>query len=125
MSSLALTTKSSDDPLVAALRDFAERPFEQARAMPAAAYTSKRMLAAETQAIFRREWICAGRAEALAEKGGYDIPDTKLAAGLFLGGVKEALYWPVMFGGKPLGDDDEVIETLDAESVESKMNLRQ
>lgn len=49
---------------------------------------------------------------ALAEKGGYDIPDTKLAAGLFLGGVKEALYWPVMFGGKPLGDDDEVIETL-------------
>ena len=80
MSSLALTTKSSDDPLIAALRDFAERPFEQARAMPAAAYTSERMLAAETETIFKREWICAGRAEALAEKGDYlafqigDIP---------------------------------------------------
>lgn len=50
--------------------------------------------------------------KALAEKGGYDIPDTKLAAGLFLGGIKEALYWPVMFGGKPLGEDDEVIDAL-------------
>ncbi len=80
MGSLAVTRKGSDDPLIAALRDFAERPFEQARAMPAAAYTSERMLAAETESIFKQEWICAGRAEALAKNGDYlafqigDIP---------------------------------------------------
>ena len=49
---------------------------------------------------------------ALARSGGYDIQDTKLAAGQFLGGVKEMLYWPIMFGGKPMGDDDEVIGAI-------------
>ena len=49
---------------------------------------------------------------ALAQQGDFDIPDTTLAAGLFLGGIKEALYWPVMFGGKPLGDDEAVIDKI-------------
>jgi len=49
---------------------------------------------------------------ALARDGDFDIPDTKLAAGIFLGGIKEALYWPVMFGGKPMGDDDAVIDQI-------------
>ena len=56
---------------------------------------------------------------ALAKSGGYDIQDTKLAAGQFLGGVKEMLYWPVMFGGEPMGEDDEVIESIVAAMVKA------
>lgn len=53
-----------------------------------------------------------GYIRALARGGDFHIPDTTLAAGLFLGGVKEALYWPVMFGGEPLGEDDAVIDDI-------------
>ncbi len=72
MTVVAMTSeRGSEDRLVAALRDFAARPLEQARALPAAAYTSERVLAAEIETIFKREWICAGRAEAFAKPGDY------------------------------------------------------
>jgi len=46
-------------------------PFEQARAMPKSVYTSAEFLDLEQAHIFRRDWLCAGRAEALPEPGDY------------------------------------------------------
>lgn len=46
-------------------------PFEQARAMPKSVYTSPDFQAQEQRHIFAREWLCAGRAEALPNPGDY------------------------------------------------------
>jgi phenylpropionate dioxygenase-like ring-hydroxylating dioxygenase large terminal subunit len=46
-------------------------PFTQARAMPKAVYTSADFAALEQTHIFARDWLCAGRAEALASPGDY------------------------------------------------------
>ncbi len=58
------------DP-IAELADAAARPFEEARAMPPGVYTSPAFLEAELERIFAREWLCLGRAGALAEPGDY------------------------------------------------------
>jgi phenylpropionate dioxygenase-like ring-hydroxylating dioxygenase large terminal subunit len=55
----------------ALLADAAGLPFDQARAMPPEVYTSPDFLAAELERIFRREWLCVGRADALKEPGDY------------------------------------------------------
>lgn len=60
-----------DEALAEALSDRAGRPFEHARALPADAYKSDAMLAAEIETIFKREWFCAGRADGLAKAGDY------------------------------------------------------
>jgi choline monooxygenase len=54
-----------------ALSDTAARPFADARAMPPEIYTSADVLAAEQEHLFRKEWICVGRASAIAEPGAY------------------------------------------------------
>lgn len=46
-------------------------PFEQAHAMPTSVYTSSEFLELELEHIFRKDWICAGRAETLANAGDY------------------------------------------------------
>lgn len=46
-------------------------PFEQALAMPKSVYTDPEFAAQEMTHIFAREWLCAGRAEALANPGDY------------------------------------------------------
>ncbi len=46
-------------------------PFNQARAMPKSVYTSPEFAEAEVRQIFAREWLCAGRAEALPNPGDY------------------------------------------------------
>ncbi|MGB8813862.1 MAG: aromatic ring-hydroxylating dioxygenase subunit alpha, partial [Paracoccaceae bacterium] len=46
-------------------------PFEQARAMPKSVYTSPEFLAQEMQHIFAKDWLCAGRADALPNPGDY------------------------------------------------------
>jgi phenylpropionate dioxygenase-like ring-hydroxylating dioxygenase large terminal subunit len=46
-------------------------PFAQARAMPKSVYTSAEFLALEQAHIFRQDWLCAGRAEALPNPGDY------------------------------------------------------
>ncbi|MDP3263572.1 MAG: Rieske 2Fe-2S domain-containing protein [Tabrizicola sp.] len=46
-------------------------PFNQARAMPKSVYTSPEFAEAEVRQIFAKEWLCAGRAEALANPGDY------------------------------------------------------
>ncbi len=46
-------------------------PFNQARAMPKSVYTSPEFADAEVRQIFAKEWLCAGRAEALPNAGDY------------------------------------------------------
>jgi phenylpropionate dioxygenase-like ring-hydroxylating dioxygenase large terminal subunit len=46
-------------------------PFNQARAMPKAVYTSEDFAAQEVKQIFSKEWFCVGRATALANPGDY------------------------------------------------------
>jgi phenylpropionate dioxygenase-like ring-hydroxylating dioxygenase large terminal subunit len=46
-------------------------PFETARAMPPSVYTSEDFLKAELDGIFARDWVCVGRASALANPGDY------------------------------------------------------
>jgi phenylpropionate dioxygenase-like ring-hydroxylating dioxygenase large terminal subunit len=53
------------------LRANVARPFGQARAMPKSVYTSPEFLALEQEHIFAKEWLCAGRAEALPNPGDY------------------------------------------------------
>ena len=58
------------DP-IAELKAMVATPFERARAIPTSAYTSEAMLQAELDRVFRREWICVGRADQLATPGDY------------------------------------------------------
>jgi phenylpropionate dioxygenase-like ring-hydroxylating dioxygenase large terminal subunit len=46
-------------------------PFERAHAMPKSVYTSPEFAAEEVRHIFAREWLCAGRADALKDPGDY------------------------------------------------------
>jgi phenylpropionate dioxygenase-like ring-hydroxylating dioxygenase large terminal subunit len=46
-------------------------PFTQAHAMPKSVYTSDTFLAQEQRHVFGHDWICAGRADALAGPGDY------------------------------------------------------
>lgn len=56
---------------LAELRANVSVPFERARAMPKSVYTSPDFAAMEERHIFAREWLCAGRAEALPNPGDY------------------------------------------------------
>jgi len=58
------------DPVALLLANVAE-PFERARAMPSEVYTSEAFVQREEETIFRHEWLCVGRADALAEQGDY------------------------------------------------------
>jgi phenylpropionate dioxygenase-like ring-hydroxylating dioxygenase large terminal subunit len=53
------------------LQASAARPFGDARAMPPAVYTSAAFLALEEEQVFRRQWLCVGRASTLAAPGDY------------------------------------------------------
>lgn len=65
-----MNVQTAFDP-IAELKAMAAIPFERARAIPTSAYTSEIMLAAELDRVFRREWICVGRADQLAKPGDY------------------------------------------------------
>ncbi len=56
---------------LAELRANVADAFERARAMPKSVYTSPDFAAAEQRHIFARDWLCAGRADALKEPGDY------------------------------------------------------
>ncbi|MEO1493906.1 MAG: Rieske 2Fe-2S domain-containing protein [Pseudomonadota bacterium] len=58
------------DP-VSELQAMVATPFEQAQAIPKSAYTSDAFLDAEIERIFKREWVCVGRADQLANAGDY------------------------------------------------------
>ena len=55
----------------AELRANVTLPFGQAVAMPKSVYTSAEFADLERQHVFARDWLCAGRADALAEPGDY------------------------------------------------------
>ncbi len=63
-------TEASADPILQ-LQQTAARPFEDARAMPPGVYTSEAFLDRELETVFRHDWICVGRASALAKPGDY------------------------------------------------------
>jgi choline monooxygenase len=75
-SSMASTNASGAGmQIVRQLQANCERPFSDARSMPPAVYTSPDFLALEQIRIFHREWLCVGRASALAEAGDYLTAD--------------------------------------------------
>jgi len=57
--------------LLRSLADLAAKPQEQATSMPPAVYTSDKLFNKERMQIFRKQWLCAGRADALANTGDY------------------------------------------------------
>lgn len=61
----------SETFLIQALRANTDTPFEQARAMPPEVYTSQAFVALELEHIFRKDWYCVGRGDALANPGDY------------------------------------------------------
>ena len=56
---------------IAELRANVAVPFERAHAMPKSVYTSPEFAEAEQRHIVAQEWLCAGRADALAKPGDY------------------------------------------------------
>ena len=56
---------------VAELKANVAVPFEAARAMPKSVYTDEAFADLEVERIFRKEWLCAGRASALKSAGDY------------------------------------------------------
>ncbi len=69
---MLLNTKLAREQDVSAqLTDATQAPFEDGRAMPPGVYTSPAFLALELERIFRRQWICVGRASAIREPGDY------------------------------------------------------
>ncbi|MEM5437690.1 SRPBCC family protein [Paraburkholderia diazotrophica] len=70
MAALPTPTTNGLD-VVRNLRENCARPFEDAHSMPPAVYTSEAFLALERRDVFRSEWLCMGRASALANHGDY------------------------------------------------------
>lgn len=66
-----MTSNTSIDTILSELRSNAELPFEESRNAPPGIYSSPEFLALEQEHIFAKEWICAGRADALAKPGDY------------------------------------------------------
>lgn len=66
-----MTRHDPDLTPIEELRQNVEVPFERALAMPKSVYTSPEFAAAEQAHIFAREWLCAGRADALPNPGDY------------------------------------------------------
>ncbi|MEM1074799.1 MAG: SRPBCC family protein [Pseudomonadota bacterium] len=56
---------------VDALRESVSVPFEKARAMPKEVYTSPAFTEEELASIFRKDWYCVGRIDALKNAGDY------------------------------------------------------
>lgn len=56
---------------VSALKEAVSLPFERARAMPKEVYTSDAFTQEELTHIFRKDWYCVGRADALADVGDF------------------------------------------------------
>jgi phenylpropionate dioxygenase-like ring-hydroxylating dioxygenase large terminal subunit len=67
-------THGTED-IVRNLKANCTRPFSDALAMPSGVYTSAGFLALEQAHIFKKEWLCVGRASALAKEGDYLTAD--------------------------------------------------
>ncbi|MEQ1873864.1 MAG: aromatic ring-hydroxylating dioxygenase subunit alpha [Ilumatobacteraceae bacterium] len=62
---------SNDEQIWSDLAEHARLPFEEARMLPSAAYTSTDVLAREHERVFANEWICVGRTADLPAGGDY------------------------------------------------------
>ncbi len=65
---------TAHDPAFEAIRDLRANvavPFERARAMPKSVYTSPAFAEAEQRHVFAKDWLCAGRVDALKDPGDY------------------------------------------------------
>lgn len=62
---------SNAESIWSALAEHALLPFEEARMLPSAAYTSAEVLGREHDRIFAREWICVARTADLPANGDY------------------------------------------------------
>ncbi|WP_306115659.1 MULTISPECIES: aromatic ring-hydroxylating dioxygenase subunit alpha [unclassified Roseovarius] len=60
---------------MAELAENVSQPFERARAMPKSVYTSETFLEAELAQVFKQDWFCVTRADALANPGDYTTLD--------------------------------------------------
>jgi choline monooxygenase len=72
--------------IFAELGEHALLPFEAARMLPSAAYTSPAVLAEEHRRIFAREWSCVGRSVDLPHRGDYLTAEIPTADPAQLGG---------------------------------------
>lgn len=61
----------SSSSLGATLAEVSALPYDRAQSMPAAFYTDPAVLEIEQRELFRREWICIGRAEELGKPGDF------------------------------------------------------
>ena len=59
------------DDLLADIGRTAARPFEAAETLPAGAYTDPEFTALEVEHLFRRDWVCVGRGDEIAQPGDY------------------------------------------------------
>lgn len=71
---MALNAKTLEETLKT-LDLWAQTSFEEATQIPSALYTSEEVAELENERIFRREWICVGREEEVAEPGDYFVTD--------------------------------------------------
>ncbi|MEM7069007.1 MAG: SRPBCC family protein [Pseudomonadota bacterium] len=62
--------ETSFDP-IAELAENVSQPFESARAMPKSVYTTTAFVDAEIEHIFKKDWFCVSRADALLNPGDY------------------------------------------------------
>ncbi len=69
--SVMLDRVADNNSPLAQLNALAGQSFDDARALPKDFYTSAEFLELENEYLFRREWVCVGRAEALAKRGDY------------------------------------------------------
>jgi Rieske 2Fe-2S family protein len=60
---------------LAAELDRTRRPFEEARTLPAAVYTSPDVLRLEQRGIFARQWLCVGREADISAAGDYFLKE--------------------------------------------------
>lgn len=65
------TINSSLQDLLARMAEIAAQDPSEALSLPPDAYTSDDLLALEKERIFRREWICVGRADEISAPGDY------------------------------------------------------
>ncbi len=67
--------RSTSQELRNMLGDMAEKPGQPRLTMPASFYTSADFLEVEKREIFRREWVCLGRADEIPQIGDYFTSD--------------------------------------------------
>ena len=57
------------------LNQYLDTPLDEALALPAQAYTSQEFFELEMEYVFRREWVCVGRDDEIAEPGSFFTHD--------------------------------------------------